>query len=160
MRDSYWRRFGTRLLLWSLLVALACSGCTKPKGKLSGKVYYKDKLLKGGSVAFSLGEGKGTFSARIEEDGSYKINEDVPAGTAKISVETESVKPSANARRGGPPGYQPPPGQEAPGGYKPPEHKDTSALYTKIEEKYADPNTSGLTHEVQSGTHEFDVKIP
>ena len=159
MYHSYWRRLGTSLPLWLLLVALACTGCAKfSKGKLSGKVYFRDKLVKGGNVTFSFAEG--TFSSRISEDGTYKINEDVPVGSAMIGVETESVKPTARAGKGGPPGYQPPPGQEAPGGYKPPEHKDTTALYTKIDDKFGDPKTSGRTYEVKSGVQEFDVKIP
>ena len=56
-----------------LVLVLVCfaSGCGGGKGTVSGKVYYRDQLLGGGTVTFTNADGKGSQVATIQPDGSY-----------------------------------------------------------------------------------------
>jgi hypothetical protein len=79
----------------ALVVAmLAAAGCGS-KGTVHGKVYYKDKALTGGSVAF-VANNKTLGTAVIHEDGSYEMK-DVPTGEATITVSSGSPKPGTPA---------------------------------------------------------------
>jgi hypothetical protein len=66
------------------VAALALVGCGGGKGNIKGKVYYKDKPLSSGVVAF-VAKGKAFGPCTIKEDGSYSIT-NVPAGEVTITV--------------------------------------------------------------------------
>jgi hypothetical protein len=161
---------GRWLVCLALGVVLGVAGCnTGPaSGTVSGKVSYKGAPLKGGTVmVFPTGEGKNPVSAEIKEDGTYTA-EKVPTGPAKLSVETESLKPpmvmgQGPAGGGGSAGkkYQPPPPdpkvKTEP--YAPPDPSERAKRYVKIPEKYSNPDSSGLTTMVKTGNNEFNIEI-
>ncbi|HTU16595.1 MAG TPA: hypothetical protein VMG10_00920 [Gemmataceae bacterium] len=148
------RRFpGRSIGLLGVLVSLAAAGCGASKGKISGKVYYQNTLVKGGTVSFVSAD-KTSHMAQIKEDGSYTV-EKVPVGEATICVETQSFKPpSINA-----PHYQLPPGVQGPGGYKPPDRAARGKRYVAIPDRYASPEQSGLKYTVKPGSQEHDIKM-
>jgi hypothetical protein len=162
------RRLLTALVLLSALPCLA--GCGS--NRVTGKVYYKDKIVPGGMVVFH-GDGW-TRNSPIEEDGSYTIDKPT-TGKVKITVDTSSYKPvqlPANANR-------PDPSQMAkmakmpgaPKDMKPPEMPDQakdnplyggqsgSNRYVQIPERYADEKQTTLTYEVKSGKQTHDIKM-
>jgi hypothetical protein len=73
-----------------LAVALVTfCGCGS-KGNVHGKVYYKDKALTNGVVAFVANK-KTVGTSSIQGDGSYDMKS-IPAGEVSITV-TSSLKP-------------------------------------------------------------------
>jgi hypothetical protein len=152
--------------LLALAALLGAAGCTS-YGEVSGKVTYKGKSLKGGSITFTI-PGKGSVAAQIAEDGSYTVAQ-VPAGEARIAVETKSVGPPAKAPgpmafMRGPPKMTPPKESDlpkdahAPMSTAPP--KADLKRYVPIPDQYGDPEKSGLTFKVTGGaqTHDIDLK--
>lgn len=137
---------------------LLAEGCGGGKGVVSGKVLYKGKPVLGGSVSF-IPQAGGAMSSPIEEDGSYTIR-NIPTGTAKITVETESFRPPlVNVPAGG-------------GGVSPdfmkknlekmnPQMADPQRAkrYVKIPAEYSNPDTSTLTYAVKSGKQEHDIDL-
>jgi hypothetical protein len=152
------------LLVGLALLSAGCGGT----GTVSGKVYYNDQPLGGGTIQFKNADGKGVQQAKIQPDGSYTI-ENMPAGPASIAVETESARPTGGGGgRGGAvtgqPGTKNIPTDNMPdggagvnqlyGGGRP---KD--AKYVKIPEQYKDLDKSGQTYTVKKGAQEWDVKL-
>jgi hypothetical protein len=131
---------------------LAVAGCGGgAKGKVSGKVYYKDAPLKGGNVTFVAAD-KQSYLAEILEDGSYEV-EKLPPGEVKIAVETTSLRPpNANVLRNKPPA-------DAGGSYKPPDYEARAKRFVAIPERYSDPDHSGLMYTVKKGKQEYDIKL-
>jgi hypothetical protein len=101
------------MVLLALVLSLGLAGCGSSKGTVSGKVYYKDAPLKGGTVTV-VGADKQSYLAEIQEDGNYSV-EKIPVGEVSITVETTSLRPpNPNMMRNKPPA-------DAEGGYKPPD---------------------------------------
>jgi len=148
------------LCLCGILTAAGCGG----KGVVSGKVLYQGQPLRGGSVAF-VPEGGGVMSSPIEEDGSYTIR-NVPAGTVKITVETDSIRP-ASAMKGGPGGAAPP--EMMKNTSSDPAKKfaseqealmaDRAKRYVRIPPQYGDASKSNLTYVVKSGKQEHNIEL-
>lgn len=138
---------------WPVLLGmLAAVGCGPSFGKVSGKVYYKTELVKGGTVSFVSPDNKVSRMAEIQEDGSYTVDK-VPLGDVTICVDTSSYQPpSANARQ-----YAPPP--DAPGGYKPPDRAARAKRYTWIPQRYTTPEKSSAKYTVQAGSQEYEIKL-
>ena len=133
-----------RTFLAAILVLGLLTGCGgKPTGTVTGKVYYKDKLVSNGKVEF-VGE-KDVGTAEITADGSYNM-EKAPVGTVKVGVST--FKPIVPPQQGGPSKSTKGKGGAA------------GADWVDIPQKYRDPTTSGVTTTVRSGTQEFDIRIP
>lgn len=130
--------------------SLAAAGCGGSTGTVSGKVYYKNTLVKGGNVSFVSDQKKTSQLAEIQEDGSYKV-EKMPVGEATITVDTSSFKPLPAAR-----GMKPPPGVQAPGGY---DMEARTKRYVPIPERYTDPAKSGLKYTVKGGSQDHDLKL-
>jgi hypothetical protein len=144
-------RLGRWMGLLALVLSLSVAGCGAGKGSVSGKVYYKDAPLKGGTVTF-LAPDKQSYLAEIQEDGSYLIDK-LPNGEVKIIVETESLKPpSANVLKNKPPA-------DATGAYKPPDYAARAKRFVPIPERYSDPDQSGLKYTVTRGKQNFDIKM-
>ena len=136
-----------------VLVSLSTAGCGSSTGKISGKVYYQNTLVTGGTVSFVSAD-KSSQMAEIKEDGSYTVPR-VPVGEATICVETQSFKPPSISA----PHYQLPPGVQGPGGYKPPDRAARAKRYVAIPDRYASPEQSGLKYTVNPGSQEYNIKM-
>jgi len=135
------------------LIGLAgCSGGSAKGGKVSGKVLLGGQPVAGTVYFTGGGEGKDKkeYTSPIGADGQYQIS-NIPKGDYKISVK-------------GMPGANVPGANEAKG----PEGKDLPALpgadKTKPPgvpppEKYANPETSGLTISVTGATQPYDITL-
>jgi hypothetical protein len=150
---SHWR--GSAWLIGLLVPGLfLISGCGKSKSTITGKVYYGDKLVRGGHVVFVTADDR-SFPTEIDKDGTYKIS-GLPPGQVRIGVETESMKPAAQTRENRPPeGAQT--DYRGSGGISSEEAKDR---YTWIPIRYSEPKESGQTYTVKSGTQNYDIKLP
>lgn len=135
-----------------LLLPLA-AGCAT-RATVTGKVLHRGKPLETGGVVFLAKDGH-TYNGNIEKDGTYTVSK-IPTGLAKIAVVVAS----------GPTGGGPPM-KVAPGAGKMPEGVQGGSSPAgmtqqgpKIAEQYTDPEKSGLTYEVKSGSQEHDIDIP
>jgi hypothetical protein len=131
---------------------LGGAGCAR-FGAVSGKVYYRGKPLTGGMVHF-YGPHGSVETSPIAADGGYTVRR-VPAGPAKVAVSTPAVG-YINIHGGKPP--------VVPGEKTPPHDSGHPSMplppaVTVIPTRYADPEQSGLTFEVQPGDQEHDVRI-
>jgi hypothetical protein len=120
----------------------------KNTGAVSGRVTYKGKPLTGGVVTFT--SGKQVVTGALDEEGRYEVT-NVPVGTVKVSVSTESVRP-----------------KKAPGGdkirpkgeLKKIEDPDKGGRrFVVIPQRYSNPETSGLTLEVRPGRQQFNIEL-
>jgi hypothetical protein len=135
------------------------AGCGN-RGSVSGKVYFKEQPLGGGTVVFTSADGQGSKVADIQPDGSYTMDA-IPAGPMKIAVETESVRPSRTAG--------PPPGLPMPSPDKIPAGVDAKTVYSgsrpvprkyiPIPRDYADIAKSGLEYAVTPGPQEHIIRL-
>ena len=138
-----------------LAAVLASVGCGASTGKVSGKVTYGDKVVKGGVVMFFV-EGKGNAQGQISEDGTYSIAE-VPAGSAKVCVDTKSMNP-ANAKPFMK--YTAPKDAKAPEGFGGgPDRAELERRYVSIPERYADLTKTTLTQTITGGAQTYDIKL-
>jgi hypothetical protein len=141
-------------------VAVLAAGCGG-RGSVSGKVYFQDQPLGGGTIVFTSADGQGSKVADIQPDGTYTI-EAIPAGPVRIAVETESVRP-ARSGTGAPPGLPMPPPDKIPSGV------DAKTVYsagrpvprkfTPIPRDYADSAKSGLEYAVTPGPQQHDIRL-
>jgi hypothetical protein len=149
-------------LLFLGLFALA-AGCTpsyKARATVKGKVTFAGKALTTGSVMF-YGKNNITGSASIDKDGNYVMN-DAPLGDVTITVSAPVPPPEAIMRRGGPRGKA---GKESKSVN--PENPSQSiplmpampSRFVPIPEKYAKPETSGLTYKVEKGEQTHDITL-
>jgi hypothetical protein len=145
---------GKRVLAGCVALSLfvGATGCGS-KGTVTGKISYRDKPVPGGTIFF-LTEGKGTFESKIQPDGKYTV-ENVPAGTVKIYLETESIRPAPRPKMPKPPKDQVPPGAEDNPVYGAP----AANRYVKIPDKYTSPEKSGLTLDVRGGNQDYDIPL-
>lgn len=142
-----------------LVFASLSMGCGS-RGTVSGKVYYRGKLLTTGTVTFvpQAGGEVGARTARISADGSYRVDK-VPVGPVKIAVISYSG-PAATLPRSRVSDMR---SAEPPKG-APPEMKDIlprkqTTADASVPQQYADPDKSGVTYTVKSGAQEFDIEI-
>jgi hypothetical protein len=149
---SSWVRHAAR---WGglLLLAGAVAGCGGKSGAtVSGSVSYKGKPVTSGEVVFLSPDGKASVRAAIGPDGTYTAK-NVPVGPAKLAVDNPAPAGAAAAGR-------------APAGKAPPandpevqEMKEKASHYVATPPRYADPNQSGLSYTVTSGTQKHDVPL-
>jgi hypothetical protein len=142
---------GRWMVLLALVLSLGLAGCGASKGTVSGKVYYKDDPLKGGTVMF-IRPDKQSYLAEIREDGSYAI-EKLPPGEVSIVVETASLKPP------NPYVLKNKPSADAGEGYKPTDFAARAKRFVPIPERYFDPDKSGLKYAVKGGKQVYDIKL-
>jgi hypothetical protein len=159
MRCLSWLGLGRWVVSLTLVALLGLAGCTGSSntGTVKGKVTYKGQPLKGGTVSFQVGEKYAPQPAEIQEDGTY-VAENVPLGTAKVAVETESLKPPSGMQGKYPPPAPPNPKVKSEE-YKPPDPAERAKRYVRIPDKYMNPDTSGLSTPVKSGTNTYDIDI-
>jgi hypothetical protein len=146
---SSWRWWWLSL---TAVTVLGVSGCGQPAGSVSGKVSYRGKPLKGGSVTMILADGSKSAPATINEDGTYRLDK-VLAGPVKVAVETQSLAVQVRL-----PTYRPPAGTIA-AGYAPPDSGGAARRYVRIPPQYADPEKSGLTYTVTAGSQTYDIDL-
>jgi hypothetical protein len=130
------------------LVLLAVAGCGPAEGTVSGTVRFNGRPLTVGvnTVTFLCEDGS-VKSCMVEPDGRYTLR-GVPAGRARITV--LSLPP--------PPQLGMAPGED--GKLKPvdgPASKPDQA--GGIPERYKDSDSSGLSYDVQRGSHTFDIEL-
>ena len=107
----------------------------KPQtGTVSGRISFKGKPLTGGTITFTPSKGT-AVTAAIKADGSYAALK-VPAGAARVTIKTESVKPKPTkvVRPGAP-------------------------KYVAIPRKYSDAKPSVITFVVKEGNQEHNVEL-
>jgi hypothetical protein len=140
-------RFVSRFarFVWFLPLVIATYGCAPTVTQVKGKVVYEGELLHSGMVRFVGSDGK-EVSAPISPDGDYQIS-GIALGTAKISVISKPAIPAGFRNLPGPPGPNP----SAPTAL--PENK------VDIPIEYSDPNTSGLTCDVESGSNWYSIQL-
>jgi hypothetical protein len=143
-------------LLVSALTLLALNfiaGCGAGVGEVSGKVYYKGKIITSGQVAMIGDDGIPKYS-EIAEDGSYRIPS-VPVGEVKITVSS----PPLDASKGRTPPKRP--GDEGrktddPGANATENQKKT---WREIPIVYSDITKSNLKYTVTRGANTHDIKL-
>jgi hypothetical protein len=127
-----------------LLFALTVAGCGKPRGQVSGKVFFKDQELDSGTVTFVGQDNYKAFCA-IGPDNTYSFD-NVPLGPVRIAFESHHRVP---------PGFR--------NGKPPPEiaqvKEEPPAAPLPIPEKYKNPEESGLTFTVTAGKQTFHIKL-
>jgi hypothetical protein len=166
-------------------LALALVGCSKPgaSSRVTGVVTYKGQVVPAGELYFVYDEG-GQYNTALKPDGSYQFV-DVPAGAAKVLIDTEGFnpdqKPKSYTQKGGyaskmgknlreydavvgkgdhPGGTAGGKAAESPTGTLTKEQRDALAKqYVKIPRKYASEKTSTLTVTVDWGAQvkNFDL---
>lgn len=160
-------RFLTRLLRSVLLLVLLTVfiGCGS-KGTVSGKIFYQGNPLPGGRVTFL--QEKGAFHSVIHGDGSYQVT-GIPPGPAIITVSSpdppqpaapspmEKTVEKAKASKVEMTPEMAKMLEAAKGRMGDPEAG--KRRYMAIPSRYKDPDKSGLTYTVTSGSQEFDIQL-
>jgi hypothetical protein len=74
-------------------LAIVLCSCSKsgPTNSVTGTLTYKGEAIKGGTVYFLFERG-GTYQCDLKPNGYYQFM-DVPTGSAKVIVKTESLNP-------------------------------------------------------------------
>lgn len=143
-----------RPVLLALVAIGLCStlaGCGSGVGELHGTVRYNGKPLEQGNIQFLARDGI-PRTARIGPNGAFSVS--LPAGSAKVMVVSVDERQlgrftSAMAGRGAAGVRSAPP-------------RMPKGNFSRIPQRYADWDTSGLTIEVGSGTttHDFTLTGP
>jgi hypothetical protein len=124
-----------------VFLTIAATGCSR-RGQISGTVKLEDQPLTGGTVSFIFPD-QTMRSGGIGPDGAYRVD-DVPVGTAKVTVRTHSrVPPGLTAPKGVP---------------SPPGAKEQPAMVA-IPKRYGDPDRSNLTCDVRGGEQTFNIPL-
>jgi len=155
IQASFGRFLAGLLFLPCGLMLAGCGGGSS--GTVSGKVSYKGQPLKGGTVAI-IPKAGGVVSSPIQEDGSYSISK-VPPGSARITVETKTLRPTPKGAVKGP--YAKMPKDAVPEGLNVPgvTGQGDPKRYVAIPDQYSDPEKSGLSMDVQRGAQPHDIDL-
>ncbi len=143
-------RLAFALAVLVLAGAFGCSGGSpNTPSTLTGKVTYKDAPVTGGNI--TLYTEAGVYTLPIDAKGEYS-GQDLPSGSATVTIETESLNRSKVAYGGSKDKkmFSPVPEGANPG---------AGGQYVKIPPKYADKTKSGLTITLTKGkqTHDFNL---
>jgi hypothetical protein len=145
------RRRPVLAALVALGLGTALAGCGPSVSEVRGTVRYNGKPLEQGNIQFLAQDGI-PRTARLGPNGAFAIA--VPAGSAKVMVvSVDEAKlarfTTAMAGRGGPTGRVSPP-------------QTPKGNFSRIPQRYADWDASGLTIDVSSGTsvHDFTLTGP
>lgn len=117
---------------------IACTGCGPSYGDVRGTVTLNGKPVTKGIVIF-LDETNLPYSGEIQPDGTYSIQK-IPAGPVKVYAYTRPPS-SATLRTRDPAAPAEKPGPD------------------DIPAKYANPETSGLSTTIKSGSNEFNLAL-
>lgn len=140
-------------LLGSLVLVLVVTGCGEPPPiRLTGRVMYRGAPLPGGSIRLHFDGGRELLGI-IQQNGQYQIV-NPPAGTAAVSVETESVK--AALALNPLPNMPPDPSMKLP---MPSQMPGGLGDYIEIPSRYNSPQTSGLAINVTGKDQKKDIQL-
>jgi hypothetical protein len=126
-----------------VVLVFVAAGCSR-RAQITGTVKLEGKLLTGGTVSFVFPD-KTMRSGGIGPDGAYRV-EDVPLGTAKVTVRTHARVP---------PGLSAPANLQIP---NPPGAKEQPPMVA-IPKRYGDPDRSKLTFDVRAGEQTYEIKL-
>jgi hypothetical protein len=177
-------RYGFAFLVVAFGVVLGCGPTSQTPAKLTGLVTYNGTPLKAGNVTFHTDMGR--YNAPIAEDGTYDVV-DLPAGDAKVTVDTEFLNPDkkgpdysvtgkmkagAAARMAKTVAKAPPKAAaktdklaaeraavEKERGLGPPSAEFLAARYTRIPPKYHLLQTTPLKTNLEAGRHTWDIEL-
>jgi hypothetical protein len=130
--------------LIALVVVAALAGCGPRTATVTGRVASQGRPVVWGTITLQAADGS-MHQAGIEPDGRFTIP-NVPAGAARVGV----VSPKPSGGRGGREGSD---SRVAAGPPEPP-----PGAWFPLPDKFADPNASGLTVQVDGGPVDIDLK--
>jgi hypothetical protein len=123
---------------FALLSVVGCSGGNaKATGTLEGKVTYEGKPVSGAQVMLQSPETGAADTARLTDQGSYKIANPLVVGRYLVSIVPVQDLPPAGSGKPLPPPANP----------------------ENIPVRYRTPDKSGLDVKLVKGTNTFDVKM-
>jgi len=141
----------------ALPVLLACAagvalpGCGGEKlATVTGKVTYKDKPVKGGTVIFTNDDFSKVERTPIDNEGSYK-SERVPFGTLKVGVEPIPKPPAAFMPKGA--------GKKGMPADAPNYSGKSEGEYVDIPANLRDPQKSNITVTIDDQKKQFDIPL-
>ena len=131
-----------------LLAVLGLGGCGDGKASVSGKVTYKNRPVVTGTVIVAGSDGV-QVAGVISPDGTYAV-EGVKAGAVRIGVFSPNPSASRNGGRGGAVTSRLNRGTE---------QKADPRDWVPLPPRYAEPDTSGLTTTLRSGSQTHDIDL-
>jgi hypothetical protein len=137
----------TACLILTLFALAGCGG--SGLATVEGKVTVDGHPATAGRVVFRSADGKSTVIANIATDGSYRAL-DVPQEDMKVTVAGLTRLERTRIQRGAGKGKK---------------SSESEAMAKEIEsspkipERYQDPEASGLTCTVKSGTNTYNIEI-
>jgi len=157
------RAVGGLLLVSLLALAVGCGPDYRARAVVKGKVTMNNKktTLPTGTVTF-YGPNNIVSSAAIQPDGSYEMR-DAPIGDVKIGVSVPKAPPGGFGKLQNTPALKDKAKEEKPAdasekripimGAAPPS-------IVRIDDRFADPEKSGLTYTVTKGEQPHDIDLP
>jgi hypothetical protein len=145
-----------------LVVVAGCSAAPAagPSGKLTGKVEYRGKPVRIGTVLVLSEDGKHKSSGSICPDGTYVVA-DAPLGKVKLLLQVPPLPESLRKKQ--PPGVQAPPmpkSPEAPPEELSPQQLELFQSIMNLPQKYSEPGTVSWTAAVKEGQdNRCDLKL-
>ncbi len=134
---------------------LAVSGCGRGRGNMgqvSGTVRYQGEPIRDGSIVFEVSGNRPAsgkiVDGQITQVTTFEPNDGVPVGSAKIAVRAFDDDDTASAVMDHPGDIQ---RQETEGYMEVPK--------SLLPERYADPDTSGLTFQIERGENVLDLEL-
>lgn len=141
-------------------VFLFLVGCTDSNtlvpAKVSGRISYNGKPLKGGHLQFVTADGT-AYPGSIDSDGTYS-GIDLPIGEMVVTVDTEVIKPAVSSGKTADRYTAMQGGQKAPAGSGPTAPK-FEEVYIKIPTSYNNAKTSKLTITLAKGRQVKDLEL-
>lgn len=135
----------TAIAMSLFAVFVSVSGCGgSGKCSVSGKVTFKGKPVYGGVVTLMNDKDAPAMGA-IDFEGNYKVDN---APTGKVRIGVVSQKPQAPRDRGG----------DRMKGTAVPGAGDPTKWFT-VDEKYADPNSSGKEMTLKGGANTINIDL-
>lgn len=151
---------GGALLLGLFALSGGCTPSHKARATVKGKVTFAKKNLTAGSVMFH-GQNNITGSAVIDKNGNYVMN-DAPLGDVTITLTVPKLPPGGVTMMRGGPGMKAMKDMKSVNPDNPSQGIMTSEMPSQpvpIPDKYAKPETSGLTYKVEKGEQTHDITL-
>ena len=152
-------RLFPRAAFWGLSVAVlvaGLSGCGGQKNaKLTGKVSYKGSPLPGGILTLNPPDEKTQSSIPIviKPDGTF-VTMSVLLGNYKVGITSMGTNPALDPSR-----KRAPAGVKMREGGPPSSNLPEGAKHVDLPQKYARPDTSGLSWDVKGGSQEKNFPL-